>query len=141
MRLNRILTTVVAFALLGFTPLVGFSSASAGTAESVSPASTETSAKALPRRELHDKVVNATRQRLIFKGRVDPGHGPVFIERKLCAKGCAWKRVNKVSTDQDSRWQVRISAPRRGEWFYRGYVKAYGGYALSRTMVWRTYSI
>lgn len=140
MRMYRILTAIIAFALLGLIPLVEVSSASAGVAESVKPTASDASSRALPRREMHDKVTQPSRHKLMFSGRVDPGHGPVFIEKKECRKGCHWKRFAKVKTDRDSRWKVRIFAPHRGEWFYRGYVKAYGGYALSRTGIWRTYT-
>lgn len=140
MRMHRILTAVMAFALLGLTPFVGVSSASAGVAEFVRPTTSDASAKALPRREMHDKVTQPSRHKLIFSGRVDPGHGPVIIEKRTCKTGCPWKKVDQVKTDQDSRWRVRIYAPRRGAWFYRGFVAAYGGYAKSMTGVWRTYT-
>ncbi|MCW2764985.1 MAG: hypothetical protein JWO11_944 [Nocardioides sp.] len=140
MRMYRILTAVVAFALVGLTPLAIPSAASAVVAAAADRGDPAGAARALPHRKMHDKVVQPRRYRLIFKGRVDPGHGPVFVERKNCRR-CRWHRVDKVRTDGTSRWQVRIYAPRRGEWFYRGYVPAYGGYARSRTGIWRTYTV
>ena len=136
MRMHRILTAVIAFALFGLAPLVAGSSATAVTAERAGAP-----AHRLPHRDLHDKVVKVGAHKLIFKGRVDPGHGPVIIEKKNCRKGCPWHKVGSAKTDADSRWKFRIYAPRHGEWFYRGYVKAYGGYAKSKTGIWRTYTI
>jgi hypothetical protein len=138
MRIYRILTAVIAFALLGLAPLAFTSTASA--AVSADRVSTP-AAHRLPHRNLHDKVVKVGAHKLIFKGRVDPGHGPVIIEKKNCRKGCPWHKVGSAKTDADSRWKFRIYAPRHGEWFYRGYVKAYGGYAKSKTGIWRTYTI
>jgi hypothetical protein len=137
MRIHRILTAVIAFALLGLAPLALSSTATAVTADRVSAPA----AHRLPHRDLHDKVVKVGAHKLIFKGRVDPGHGPVIIQKKNCRKGCPWHKVNSVKTDADSRWRTRIYAPRHGEWFWRGYVKAYGGYAKSKTGIWRTYTI
>src|SRR4051812_5757780 len=49
-------------------------------------------------RDLHDKVVKK-RGKLYFQGRVDPGHGPVFIQKKTCAKkSCKWKAYKRVKT-------------------------------------------
>jgi hypothetical protein len=139
MRIYRIFAAVVAFALVGLTPFTVASTASGAVGSDAVRGAT--AAKRLPHREMHDKVVQPSRHKLIFKGRVDPGHGPVIIEKKNCRKGCPWHKIDKVKTDAESRWHVRIYAPRHGEWFYRGYVKAYGGYAKSKTGVWRTYTI
>ncbi|WP_346387269.1 hypothetical protein [Nocardioides sp.] len=138
--MSRILTAVVAIALAGLTPFAVASTASGAVAAHARPVAHAAPAR-LPRRAMHDKVVTLSRHKLVFKGRVDPGHGPVIIEKKNCRHGCRWNRVAKVSTDSDSRWHVRIYAPRHGEWFYRGYVNKYGGYAKSWTGVWRTYTI
>jgi hypothetical protein len=141
MRMHRILTAVIAFALFGLTPLAVASTASARVASDVDRSSQADAGKRLPHRNLHDKVVSPSRHKLVFKGRVDPGHGPVIIEKKNCRKGCPWHKVDKARTDSNSRWSIRIFAPHHGEWFYRGYVQAYGGYAKSKTGIWRTYTI
>jgi hypothetical protein len=50
-----------------------------------------------PIRNLHDSVVKK-RGKLYLKGRVDPGHGPVFVQKKDCfAKKCTWKPFKKVA--------------------------------------------
>jgi hypothetical protein len=140
MRIYRIITAVIAFALVGLIPFSVAPTASGAVAADEDRAVHAPTVKRLPHRQMHDKVVSPTRHKLIFKGRVDPGHGPVIIEKRNC-KRCPWHKVDKAKTDADSRWSVRIFAPRRGEWFYRGYVKAYGGYAKSKTSIWRTYTI
>lgn len=93
-----------------------------------------------PTRDLHDKIVKR-HGRLYFKGRVDPGHGPVVVEKKACSSSkCPWRRYASVSTrGPEERWQVRVYAPKRGNWYWRGYVKASGGYAKSWTHVYKTY--
>ena len=93
-----------------------------------------------PTPDLHDAIVKR-RGRLYFKGRVDPGHGPVVVQKKECSSSaCAWKVFKRVSTrGPKERWQVRVFAPEHGNWYWRGYVKAYGGYATSWTHVYKTY--
>lgn len=140
MRMYRILATIVALALVGLTPFALASTATGAVASGADRAAHAPVAKRLPHRAMHDKVVSPSRHKLIFKGRVDPGHGPVIIEKRNC-KHCPWHKVDKAKTDSQSRWSVRIFAPRHGEWFYRGYVIAYGGYAKSKTGIWRTYTI
>ena len=94
----------------------------------------------LPERDLHDEMVKK-RGKIYFKGRVDPGHGPVVVQKKACSSSkCKWKKFKVVPTHgPQERWQVRVYAPRKGSWYWRGYVKAYGGYAKSWTGKWRTY--
>lgn len=93
-----------------------------------------------PERDLHDTMVRQP-GKIIFKGRVDPGHGPVVIQKKACSSPkCPWRWYQTVQTHGDqNRWQVRVYAPRQGSWYWRGYVEAYDGYATSWTGKWRTY--
>ncbi|WP_133058950.1 MULTISPECIES: hypothetical protein [unclassified Nocardioides] len=100
------------------------------------------SMRAKPHRDLHDTIVKK-RGKLYFKGRVDPGHGPVVVQKKACAsKHCKWKRFTKVATHgPKEKWSVHLPAPRHGNWYWRGYVKAYGGYAKSWTGKWKTYTL
>lgn len=117
------------------TPVLGASTAGPGQA-------VQHSMRATPRRDLHDAIVKK-HGKLYFKGRVDPGHGPVIVQKKSCAaKHCAWKKYKVVPTHgPKERWQVRVFAPRHGNWYWRGYVKAYGGYGKSWTGKWKTYTI
>lgn len=103
---------------------------------------TAPSMRAKPKRDLHDSIVKK-RGKLYFKGRVDPGHGPVVVQKKSCAaKHCAWKKFKKVTTHgPKAHWQVHLPAPRHGNWYWRGYVKSYGGYAKSWTGKWKTYTL
>lgn len=110
----------------------------------VAPATTSTTGpdrgEPLPQRNLHDTMVK-DRGRLFFQGRVDPGHGPVIVQKKKCSsKKCPWRTYRTVQTrGEQDRWKVRVYAPRQGSWYWRGHVKAYGGYAKSWTAKWRTY--
>ena len=94
-----------------------------------------------PTRDLHDRIVKR-HGRLYFQGRVDPGHGPVIVQKKACSsKDCPWRKFASVKTHgTESRWKVRIYAPKHGNWYWRGYVKASGGYAKSWTHVYKTYT-
>jgi hypothetical protein len=94
-----------------------------------------------PMRNLHDAIVKK-HGKLFFKGRVDPGHGPVVVQKKECAKPhCTWHRFKQVrSHGPREKWSVRVFAPRRGNWYWRAYVKPYGGYAKSWSHVWKTYT-
>ncbi len=94
-----------------------------------------------PVRNLHDSI-DKRRGKLFFHGRVDPGHGPVVVQKKTCSSStCTWKPFKKVSTrGPKEKWSVQVYAPQHGNWYWRGYVKAYGGYAKSWTHVYKTYT-
>ncbi len=148
--MRRTLTTLIAtigLLLAGLAAPLLLTPAGATTPSSgASPAGHRTAAphmmRGKPRRDLHDSMVKK-RGRLYFKGRVDPGHGPVIVQKKACsAPHCRWKKYTLVHTHgPKQRWQVHVPAPRRGNWYWRGYVKAYGGYAKSWTGKWKTYTI
>ena len=91
-------------------------------------------------RDLHDEMVKK-RGKIFFQGRVDPGHGPVVVQKKACSSPkCPWKKYRVVKTHGDqNRWKVRVYAPRHGSWYWRGYVEARGPYDRSWTGKWRTY--
>jgi hypothetical protein len=93
-----------------------------------------------PTRSLHDAIVKK-HGKLIFQGRVDPGHGPVYVQKKDCRKQrCPWHKFKRVTTHgPKDHWQVRVFAPRHNNWYWRAYVKSYGGYTKSWSHVWKTY--
>jgi hypothetical protein len=93
----------------------------------------------LPTRTVVSKVVK-NKGHLIFKGRVEPGDPGryVYIRRKKC-RSCAWKFYAKTKTDDTIHYKVEIAAPRKGAWFYRAKVSAYGGYDVSHSGVWKVY--
>lgn len=139
--MRRTLATLAASILVSLgwvvAPLGPAAATSATTEAVVAPAARGTDK---PTRDLHDKIVKR-HGRLYFKGRVDPGHGPVVVQKKACSSSdCPWKRYASVSTrGPEERWQVRVYAPKHGNWYWRGYVKASGGYAKSWTHVYKTY--
>ncbi len=67
----------------------------------------------LPRRDMNDQVLRNAKGWLIFKGDVEPGweNRNVQVYKRLC-KGCEWKLVKKVETDDRGHWKTRIYAPR-----------------------------
>lgn len=138
MRLQRIMTALIALALMGLATFA--SPASAQAAPSGERVSAAAQARDLPRRDMNDKVVKNKKGWLIFKGNVDPGwnHKNVKVYKKAGGK---WSLFKKVKTDGQGRWSVRIYAPRNGNWFWKGIVPKAGGYGKSVTGIWRTYTI
>ena len=94
----------------------------------------------LPRRDMNDQVLRNAKGWLIFKGDVEPGweNRNVQVYKRLC-KGCEWKLVKKVETDDQGRWKTRIYAPRTGSWYWKGLVPRADGYGKSVTQTWRTF--
>lgn len=138
------LTATLALGLGGLTAAAGpaqaASAAADAAARTIASAPVERGTEQ-PTRDLHDSIVKRN-GKLYFKGRVDPGHGPVVVQKKPCSSAtCKWKVFKRVSTHgPKERWQVRVLAPEHGNWYWRGYVKAYGGYAKSWTHVYKTYT-
>jgi hypothetical protein len=98
------------------------------------------SAKALPKRNLHDKLKEKA-SGLFIKGNVEPGwnNKNVLIHKATC-KTCAFKRVGKARTNSEGKWKFRLSAPRKGNWFWKGFVKKAGAYGKSPTnYIYRTW--
>ncbi len=124
MSARRLVTAVLAVVLVA-----GPVAASAGPA----------AAEPLPTRTVVSKVVK-NKGHLIFKGRVDPGDPGrnVVIQRKKCGR-CAWKFYAKTQTDETVHYKREIAVPRKGRWFYRARVGAYGGYGRSLSGVWKVY--
>ncbi|MEZ5094126.1 hypothetical protein [Nocardioides sp.] len=93
----------------------------------------------LPTRTVVSKVVK-NKGHLIFKGKVDPGDPgrAVYVQRKKCRK-CAWKFYAKTTTDDTVHYKQEIAVPRKGTWFYRAKVPAYGGYDVSLSGVWKVF--
>ena len=94
----------------------------------------------LPRRDMNDQVLRNAKGWLIFKGDVEPGweNRNVQVFKRLC-KGCEWKLVKKVETDDRGHWKTRIYAPQTGSWYWKGLVPRAEGYGKSVTQTWRTF--
>jgi hypothetical protein len=94
----------------------------------------------LPRREMNDQVFRNAKGWLIFKGDVEPGweNRNVQVYKRLC-KGCEWKLIKKVETDDQGRWKTRIYAPQTGSWYWKALVPRADGYGTSVTQTWRTF--
>jgi hypothetical protein len=98
-------------------------------------------ARSLPQRSVTATVVKRN-GKLIMKGKVSPGHvkKSVYIQKKKC-RTCAWKPFAKATTNDRSNYRMRIYAPRKGAWFWRAKVRAYGRYTTSYSGVWKTYVV
>ena len=140
MRMHRVLTAIIALALLGFLPFVGSSSATArGAAQTGEQASAAASAAEKLSRDLNDKAVQRG-EKYFIKGRATPegGNKTVIFKRKTCKSGCAYKLYQKVRTDGDGRFSVRVLFPAtsRPTWYYKGYMLGGTKYKIARTAVY-----
>jgi hypothetical protein len=145
MRMHRILTGLVAFALIGFVPFVSSSSATAAVdGARVAQATTAPTVESrLPKREINAKVVQKGSRTLIFKGKVtgEPKYSKkvVKIERRI-GKGGNWKQYAKVKSTKQGGWRHQVGAPRNGRWYFRAMTPKTNSYAKSYSEVWYTYS-
>jgi hypothetical protein len=147
MRMHRIVTGLVAFALIGFVPFVSGSAATAAPATvgaSHSAVSHQSTAKtALPHRTINAKIDQKGPRKLIFKGKVTGK--PVYakkvvkIERRIGKHG-KWKSYAKTHTTKTGGWRHQVGAPRSGRWYFRATTPATNSYAKSHSDVWYTYS-
>jgi hypothetical protein len=128
MRAQRLVTALVALALLGLVTVGASGSAHAATA--------------LPKRDLNARIIKNDKGWLIFKGNVDPGWNDRNVQvYKRKTKDGTFKLVKKVATDGEGRWSLRIYAPRTGYWYWKAVVPKSGGYGKSASRIWRTYVV
>lgn len=64
-----------------------------------------------------------------------PYIGKVQLQKKAC-KGCNWKTVKKVKTDETGKYRTKIFVPQDGVWKWRVKVKASNGYGTTKGEVW-----
>lgn len=122
--------------------LVAPASAGGGTTAAGSAAAGDAVARALPVRNLNDKLVQKPRG-LFLKGNVNPGYGKkvVVLVRAKC-EDCKFKKFGKTKTNKAGKFTFRLSAPRKGSWYWKAYAKKSGGYGKSwSNYVYRTYRI
>jgi hypothetical protein len=148
MRMHRMLTGLVAFALIGLVPFVSTTSADAATsagraAASTTPASSTTARAQLPAREITAKIAQPAPRKLVFKGKVkgDPkyAHKLVKVERRI-GKGGNWKLYKKLKSGSRGGWATEVGAPRTGKWYFRAVTPETNSYRKSFSRVWYTYS-
>lgn len=122
MRMTRVVTALLAFALLGLAPIALSSSADAGIGKL--------------KREITFKGVEPRPNKFIVKGRI----GPVYensratMERKACG-GCAWEKYKALTTDATSHFKMRVYGPGRGsnKTCYRVKVPSNAKFATTRS--------
>jgi hypothetical protein len=123
--------------LVGPASAGSFDSGDAGTAVVA-----DSAARALPKRNLNDKLVQKPRG-LFMKGNVDPGYGkkPIVLLRAKC-KTCAFKRYSQTRTDKEGKFSFRLGAPAKGAWFWKAFAKKQGNYGKSwSNFIYKTYRI
>ncbi|MCW2792465.1 MAG: hypothetical protein JWO76_1563 [Nocardioides sp.] len=150
MRMHRIVTGLVAFALIAFVPFVSTSSATAvkaGVGADRSSAITQAPAqRAKPHRKITDKIVQKGLHKLVFKGHVlgKPTYGKkvVKIQRKISKSG-HWKLFKKVKSTKKGGVKTQVPAGGRncnsatgnggGCWYFRAFTPATKSYAASHS--------
>ncbi len=60
----------------------------------------------------------------------------VQLQKKVCAKGCKWKTVQKLKTNEAGKYKTKIFAPRNGRWKWRVKVKSSNGFRTTKGQVW-----
>ncbi|HXH78717.1 hypothetical protein [Nocardioides sp.] len=63
----------------------------------------------------------------------------VQLQKKACAKGCSWKTVKKIKTDEVGKYKTKIFAPREGRWKWRVKIKASNGFGTTKGEVWNLF--
>lgn len=119
MRMNRLITGLVAMAMVGFAPIVVASqaTASSGTLAETSTTTTATDARmARQERSLNPRIVSSSRR--ILAGKVTPKPGKrlrIIVKRAKRVKG-NYRKVRTFKTRANGKWRVQLSRE-------RGYVK------------------
>jgi hypothetical protein len=149
MRMYRILTGLIAFALIGLVPFVSSSAATATVRDAqVGRTAVSTQAPAAraakPHRKISDKIVARGTHKLIFKAHVkgDPTYSKkvVKIQRKIGKHG-HWKRFKTVKSNNAGRVKTQVPAGGRncdsstgrgsGCWYFRAFTPKSKHYAGS----------
>ena len=148
MRMNRVLTGLISFALVGLAPLAT-TSATAATEHGAAAARATTAPsvvarESLPKREITSKIVQKGPHKLIFRGKVkgDPAydHKIVKIQRRIGKDG-AWHVWRKTRTDDSAVWRQQVPAPRTGRYYWRAMTPKTKHYGNSYSDVWYTYTL
>ena len=124
MRLVRVLVATLTAALLG----TGLLAASPATADD------------RPKRVIEVDWTQKDWRTFKLVGTVENhANGKVLIQKKQCGT-CKWKTVNKVRTNDRSKFRTKIYGPRtKGKWSWRVRVNAQDGYARSYSEKIATY--
>lgn len=144
MRMHRALSGLIVTALLGLAPLGLASSAEASEAGVVKRQAVSQAAGDLPKRKVTAKIIEPRRNKLVLKGMVggDYGNKPVLIQKRNCLRAsCKWHQHAKVRTNKRGQYRSGVTAPRNGYDYWRAKVAKSGGYGVSYSKVWRTYSL
>lgn len=89
-----------------------------------------------------DTSIKKVNGRLQFRVDVNPGHKlkTVYVQKKNC-KTCKWYKYATKRTNNYGVAKAFVTAPRRGNYFWRWLVPASDGYSKKYSDVWRTYRL
>lgn len=126
MRVTRIITAIVAFALMGLLPLASSATAAPVSEKAITTQSAAKAPSARAGRSIGTKIVKKN-GKLIMLGNVKPPKGPVVIQKATSCnvkKGvCNFKFYKSVPVKK-GRYKVRVYAPTKGSWAWRARVGA-----------------
>ncbi|MFT3874027.1 MAG: hypothetical protein QM714_15505 [Nocardioides sp.] len=95
-------------------------------------------------RKVGAKIVKK-HNKLFFQGKVqDYKKKKLVIQKATCDPSkpkCKFKKFKKVKTDAKNKYRQQVPAPRKGKWYWRAMVPASGGYDVSYSSIWYTYTL
>lgn len=134
--LTRLVTALIAASMLYLAP-VGLATSAHG-ADSLRAGTVTPQADP----EITAKIVKKGKRKLIFKGRVKGVDGvkkvTIFKATKCNQETgkCNFKKFKKVKAKtKKNKWQVRVGAPRNGNWYWQARAKGL------KSQIWRTYTL
>ncbi len=136
MRAHRVITAIIAFALIGLTPFVG-GTASATPADSASAARVSSSPSARAVTSVGAKIIKK-QGKLFMVGYVKPaGRGTVIISKatECRPRGCNFRKFKEVNRNENGYYRARVYAPARGNWYWQARV------GTVKSAIWKTFRV
>ncbi len=128
MRISRIISGLIAFALIGLLPAAAPATASegptharSGTAAAAAPAARDLAARVKPSRRIGIHINEPKRNKFFIHGQVRPKYQGRFltVQRKLKGEK-HWDKFKVVKTDRHSKYRTQVAEKRStGTVFYR----------------------
>ncbi len=113
-------------------------------AVAIAPVADATPASKAGTRKVTAKIVKK-HNKLFFQGKVqDYKKKKLVIQKATCDPSkpkCKFKKFKKVKTNAKNKYRQKVAAPRHGEWYWRAMVPASGGYDVSYSGIWCTYTL
>lgn len=128
MRFARIITAIVAFALIGLLPQSSASAVQPVTKASASESSAAVTAPTKVARKAGIKIgikIVKRKGKLLVVGRITPAKPAVRIERATACNykanpvTCNFKPYKKIKVSKAGHYETRVYAPKKGSWAWR----------------------